>query len=91
MTRLPSSMRINRRYVSILGGDKEIIERALLSGLGTLGWAKGAPLFVTVEGSKNVVLSIDRGSLDAVRAAFELAPQRLTITRVSGTIKGLEK
>jgi len=91
MTRLPSSMRINRRYVSILRGDKEVVERALLSGLGTLGWAKAAPLFVTIEGSKNVVLSIDRGSLDAVRAAFELAPQKIVIIRVSGTIKGLRE
>lgn len=88
--KLPASMRTKRRYLRIQGGTKEVIERALLQGLGTLGWARAAPLFVTVPALPGIVLSVDRRYLNDVRAALELAPERITVTRVSGTLKGLE-
>ncbi len=89
MTHLPSSMRTKRRYLCIQGGSKEEIERVLRLHLGTFGWAKAEPLFVSVPESDGIVLSIDRASLDIARAALELSPEKMRITRVSGTIKGL--
>ncbi len=89
MTRLKPSVRVNRRYLLIPHASKEKIQEALQAGLGTLGLARVAPLFVITKKSEQCVLSIDRQSLDEVRAAFELAPQKIAIIRVSGTIKGL--
>ena len=91
MTHLPSSMRTKRRYIHIQGGSKEAIEHVLLNNLGTFGWAKAEPLFVSVPEIDGIVLSIDRTALDNVRAALELSQEKMIITRVSGTIKGLQK
>ena len=91
MTHLPSSMRTKRRYLCIQGGNKETIERVLLLHIGTLGWAKAEPLFVSVPEIDGIVLSIDRAALDNVRAALELSQEKMKIIRVSGTIKGLQK
>lgn len=88
---LSSSARTKRRYLHILGTNKSAVERVMLAGLGTIGWSRAAPVFVTSSNLSGVVVSVDRRSLDAVRAALELAPERMKITRVSGTIKGLNK
>jgi len=89
MTQLPPSMRTKRRYIQIQGGSRESIEGILLLHLGTFGWAKAEPLFVTVPEIDGIVLSVDRAALDNVRAALELSKEKMIITRVSGTIKGL--
>jgi len=89
MTQLPPSMRTKRRYIQIQGGSRESIEGILLLHLGTFGWAKAEPLFVTVPEIDGTVLSVDRASLDFVRASIELSKERIRVIRVSGTIKGL--
>ena len=89
--KLPASARIKRRYLLIQGGGKSVIEKAIIAALGTFGWSRAAPLFVSVPRVSDVVLSIDRSALDEVRAALELAPEKLEVRRVSGTIKGLQK
>jgi RNase P/RNase MRP subunit POP5 len=77
----------------IVSGNRESVERALLQGLGTLGWAHAAPLFVHADTKemRDIILSVDRRTLDDVRAALELAPEPLKVARVSGTLKGLTK
>ncbi len=85
---LPSSARTKRRYLRVVG-SRDQIEHALMTHLGTLGWSRAAPLFITVRRIRETVVSIDRASLDAVRAALELSPEKLKVVRVSGTIEGL--
>lgn len=88
--KLQPSMRTKHRYLLIQASSKAAIEQALLDALGTLGWAKASPLFVSHTGSQ-FILAVARQSLQDVRAAFELSKENIHILRVSGTLKGLEK
>lgn len=79
--------RIKKRYL-LIEGTKEEVEKAILDYLGILGYAKASPMFV--KKGKGLILVIDRGEVDNVRAAFELN-KGIRIVGVSGTIKGLDK
>lgn len=76
--------RIHRRYVLFSGGNKEEMKKILLDGLGILGWAKAAPMFVSEK-----VVAVRRESLDDVRACLEIMDCRIKILRVSGTLRAL--
>ena len=79
---------MHRRYILLAGASKEQIEQTILEFIGVLGWARAAPLFVQRIG-KDVVLAVERGSLDEVKAAFAASPLGIQVLRVSGTLKGL--
>jgi len=88
MLRQKPSAKIKRRYL-LVKGNKEDIERAILEYIGTLGWAKASPVFVSVKKGE-CVLAVDRRALSDVRAAFSLS-KKLEVLGVSGTIKGLKR
>jgi len=91
MKALKPSMREKKRYLKISGKnlDKNI-EKAILEFIGALGMAKASPKFI--KKSKNsAVISINRKALNHVRASFAAFSQKLTIEKVSGTLKGLGK
>jgi len=85
------SARVNRRYILIDGANRDTIEHIIIEYVGVLGWAKASPAFTTISGVKGTVLSVERKSLEDVRAAFEVSNEKVKILRVSGTLKGLEK
>lgn len=85
MGKIKASMRINRRYL-LVNASKEKIGDALFSGIGSIGVALAAPVYVKLAKKGNVV-AVDRKSLENVRAALTLAS--IKILKVSGTIKGL--
>ncbi len=86
--KLKSSARIRERYLLLEIKSKDEVEKAILDYLGILGYAKASPSFI--KNSKNhTILSIDRGSLNDIRAAFALSNANIKILRVSGTLKGL--
>lgn len=87
MIKQPKSMQIKRRYLLLNTSSKEAIEKILLDSLGTLGYSRALPSFVT-DGNR-LILAIERGSLGDVRASFELSKERIRILKVSGTIKSL--
>ena len=94
MSTLSSSQRMKRRYLLIEGAGKEAVERAVLTGIGTLGWPRAAPLFVTPQRTQPreaLILSVERASVQDIRTALELSPTPLKIVRISGTLKGLFK
>ena len=92
MKSVNASSKVKRRYILVEARSKEVVQKALLEGLGTLGMAKAMVVFLTVRGQeKEIVFSIERDALDSVRAVFELAKETVKIVRVSGTLKGLEK
>ena len=88
--KIKASGKIKRRYLLIEAGSRKEIENAILEYIGVLGWAKASPVFVDLKkGNEKIVLSVDRGEVENVRAAFEASKSRIKILRVSGTIKGL--
>ncbi|MBI2451816.1 hypothetical protein HYV50_01920 [Candidatus Pacearchaeota archaeon] len=92
--KLKPSARIKKRYLLIEATSKEEIEKAILDGIGILGWAKAAPFFVNLFKNKEkfkdkFILAINRKEIDSVRASFELSQDKIKILRVSGTLKGL--
>ena len=88
--KLKPSMRSNRRYLLIETKDKKEIEKAVLDYLGILGMAKMSLLPVE-EKKGQVIISVERGEVDNLRAAIEASGIQAKIIRVSGTIKGVKK
>jgi RNase P/RNase MRP subunit POP5 len=82
------SDKIVRRHL-LVSGTKAEIEKLILDGIGVLGWAKASPVFTKIK--KGLVLSVERKSLNDVRAAFEMSKRKVKILKVSGTLKGLGK
>ena len=85
------SAKIKRRYLLIDAKSRKEVEEVMLEYLGVLGWAKASPVFVDAKKTEKIVLSIDRKELENVCAAFEISDKKISLTRVSGTLKGLSK
>jgi RNase P/RNase MRP subunit POP5 len=89
MKPLKPSMREKKRYLRIRGKVSEA-EEAVLEGIGTIGASKASFNWIK-KGKDSGVISINRGSLDHVKACFALWPDKIVVERVSGTLKGLGK
>jgi RNase P/RNase MRP subunit POP5 len=89
----PSAVR-KRRYI-LLEGSKKELERIILEYIGVLGWARAGCVFVELRERNlfkgKIVLSVDRGEVNNVRAAIEVADTNIKVLRISGTLKGLSK
>tara|TARA_Y100000310_G_scaffold233646_1_gene236538 strand:+ start:768 stop:1058 length:291 start_codon:yes stop_codon:yes gene_type:complete len=93
--KIKASDKVHRRYL-LIEGKIEDVKASVLDGVGTIGWAKAAPVFVSGGRVKDldkgkIVLAIDRKALNDVRASFELSKRKVKIIKVSGTLKGLSK
>lgn len=86
MKSLKPSHREKKRYLIIVGKDanKKNIENAILEFIGVLGFAEASPQFINA--GKNIVLAINRRSLDKIRTSLLLSGKDLKIAKVSGTI-----
>ena len=85
MKALIPSHRESKRYLLLKGKDlKKNVNLAIKDFVGNLGLAEASPVFV-----KKNVLSINRKSLDKVRASFVLWKEKIEVVKVSGTLKGL--
>ncbi len=82
------SARIHRRYLLIENSSRNEVEKIILDYIGILGWAECNPEFVNGD---ELILAVERKSLDKVRASFELADKKIKIRKVSGTLKGLKR
>jgi len=87
--KIKPSAKIKRRYLLLEAKNKKDVETTILDYIGILGWAKAAPLFVSIK-SKKIILAIERKSLTNVRAAFEISDKKIRVLKVSGTQKGLK-
>jgi RNase P/RNase MRP subunit POP5 len=85
--KLKPSQRDSRRYFLFSDTNKDI-EKIILDYLGIFGAARAGYMEVKSKNGRKIA-SIQRKSLDEVRAA--LALEGISILKVSGTIKGLEK
>jgi len=90
MKNLPPSAREKKRYLLVKGkSPKDKIERAILEFIGVLGLSK-VGLKIIKSNSDSSVISINREMVDKVRASLAVYPEKLEVTKVSGTIKSLK-
>jgi len=89
MKSLKPTMREKKRYLLIRGAVGDV-EKAIYDGIGVLGMSKLG--FSKVKTGKDfAVISINREAVDSVRACFAIWPSKISVERVSGTLKGLKK
>ena len=89
MKPLKPSARERKRYLLVRGKNlKENIPKAIHDLIGVLGMSKVALNFIK-SGKDFVVISINRQMLDSVRASLVVWPEKMSVEKVSGTIKGL--
>jgi len=83
-------MREKKRYLLITGKNLEKnIEKAVLEFIGVLGMSKSALKFIK-KNKTSCIISINRQSLNNIRASFAVFPEQIKVVRVSGTLKGLK-
>jgi len=87
MKPLKPSHREKKRYLLIKGKDanKKNIELVILEFIGVLGYAEASPQFIKA-GKGEVVLAINRGSLDKIRTSFLTSNKDLQVVKVSGSV-----
>jgi len=89
MKPLKPSSRENKRYLLVRGKNlKENIENAILDFIGVLGMSKVGLGWIK-SGKNFAVISVNREMLDSVRAGFCVWPEKISVEKVSGTLKGL--
>lgn len=90
MKPLKPSMREKKRYLKIRGKNlKSNVEKAILDFIGALGMSKAGLAWIK-SGKDSAVISVNRESLNHVRASFAAFPEKITVEKVSGTLKGLK-
>ena len=89
MKPLKPSLREKKRYIFVKGKVLDI-EKAILEGVGVLGMSKIGLSWIKKE-KKSAIISVNRNSVDAVRACFAIWPEELFVQKVSGTLRGLGK
>ena len=91
MKPLKPSMREKKRYLLVKGKNpRENIEKAIKDFIGVLGMSKIGLGWIKT-GKENAIISINRKMVDSVRASLVVWPEKMTVTKVSGTLKGLER
>lgn len=82
-------MREKKRYLFVKG-NVEDIEKAVLNFIGVLGMSKASLAFIKKD-RDSAIISVNRGSLNEVRASLVVWPEKIEVLRVSGTLKGLRE
>lgn len=89
MKALRPSMKENKRYLLVKGKNlRENVEKSILDFIGVLGMSKASLSFIK-SGNDSAVISVNRESVNHVRASFAVWPNEIKVERVSGTLKGL--
>jgi len=89
MKSLKPTMRENKRYLLVKGAIEDV-RKAILDGIGTIGMSKTGFGWVK-KNKESAVIYINREMVDSVRACFAIWSGKISIERVSGTLKGLKK
>ena len=94
MKPLKPSMRENKRYLVIEGRElsREKIEGIIKEFIGILGLAKSGLGFIKMDKDKSkAIISVNREAVNSIRASFAASPEDISVKRVSGTLKGLDR
>ena len=86
MKALIPSHREKKRYLLLRGKNlKEEVQKAIKDFVGILGLSEASPRWV-----KKDILSINRKSLDKIKASFAIHNKKIEVLKISGTLKGLK-
>ncbi|MGD9275662.1 MAG: hypothetical protein PVJ67_00655 [Candidatus Pacearchaeota archaeon] len=89
MKPLKPSMKENKRYLFVKGENlKQNIEKSILEFIGILGMSKTSLNWIKTK-KDSAIISINREAVDLVRASFAVYPEKISVEKVSGTLKGL--
>lgn len=93
MKPLKPSIKERKRYLLVRGKNLKVnIPKAIHDFIGVLGMSKIALNFIKFECPEvkdSVVISINRQMLDSVRASLCVWSEKMSVEKVSGTLKGL--
>lgn len=91
MKPLKPSNREKKRYLLVRGKNlKSNVEKAIRDFIGVLGMSKCG--FSWIKSSANsAVICVNRGAVNSVRASLCVWPEKMTVEKVSGTLRGLGK
>ena len=85
------SMRENKRYLLIKGKNlRKNIEKSILEFIGILGMSKVGLGWIKAN-TNSAIISVNREMVDSVRASFCIWPEKISVEKISGTLRGLEK
>ena len=89
MKSLKPSMRENKRYLLIRGQNlTNNVEKAILDFIGILGMSKTGLKFIK-SNQNSAIIAVNREMLDSVRACLCVFPEKISVERVSGTLRGI--
>jgi RNase P/RNase MRP subunit POP5 len=91
MKSLKPSARENKRYLLVKGKNlKKNIEKSILEFIGVKGLADAGLVWIK-SGSDSAIVSVNREALNSVRASLCVFSEKMSVEKVSGTLKGLGK
>jgi len=83
-------MRENKRYLLVKGTNlKTNIEKAILEFVGVLGMSNAGLSYIKTD-KDSAIISINREAINEVRASFCVWPEKISVKKVSGTLRGLK-
>jgi len=89
MKALIPSHKENKRYLLVRGKNpKQNIESAILDFIGVLGMSKVGLSWIKSD-KDSAVICVNREMVEPVRASLCVFPEKMSIEKVSGTLKGL--
>ena len=88
---LKPSMRENKRYLLLNGSNlKSNAERAILDFIAILGMSKTGLSWIKTS-KDSAVICVNREAVNSVRASFAVFREKISVEKVSGTLRGLGK
>jgi RNase P/RNase MRP subunit POP5 len=88
---LKPSHREKKRYLLISGKDanKKTIDETILEFIGVLGYSEACVQTIK-ERTSSIIISINKNTLNKIRASFLISGKDLKIIKVSGSLKKLK-
>jgi len=89
MKALKPSMKENKRYLLVKGKNlRQNIEKAILEFIGVLGMSRTSLSWIK-SNKDSAIICINREMVDSVKASLTVYKEKMTVEKVSGTLKGL--
>ena len=89
MKSLRPSMKENKRYLLVSGKTGDI-EKAILDFVGVLGMSRAGLSWIK-KSAGSAIISVNREAVNEVRASLAVWPEKISVERVSGTLKSLRE
>ena len=88
---LKPSIRENKRYLLVEGNNIKVnVEKAILDFIGILGMSKTGLSFIK-SSKDSAIIRVNREVVNEIRASFSVFKEKISVKKISGTLKGLGK